>query len=46
MVGSLKHVGEGKWQPINMRRALQAKDRSACGVVSPPQGLYLIQVLY
>ena len=46
MVGSLKHVGEGKWQPINMRRALQAKDRSACGVVSPPQGLYLISVLY
>ena len=46
MVGSLKHVGEGKWQPINMRRALQARDRSACGVVSPPQGLYLIQVLY
>jgi tRNA pseudouridine38-40 synthase len=46
MVGSLKHVGEGKWQPINMRRALQAKDRAACGVVSPPQGLYLISVLY
>lgn len=46
MVGSLKHVGEGKWQPTNMRRALQAKDRAACGVVSPPQGLYLIQVLY
>ena len=46
MVGSLKFVGEGKWPPLKMRKALEAKDRSACGVVAPPQGLYLVSVGY
>jgi tRNA pseudouridine38-40 synthase len=46
MVGSLKLVGEGKWQPRDMQRALQAVDRSACGPVAPPQGLYLTKVDY
>lgn len=46
MVGSLKFVGEGKWPPIKMKKALDAKDRAACGVVAPPQGLYLVSVGY
>ncbi len=46
MVGSLKHVGEGKWSVRDMKRALDAKDRSACGAVAPPQGLYLVTVGY
>lgn len=46
MVGSLKFVGEGKWPPVKMRKALEAKDRAACGVVAPPQGLYLVSVSY
>jgi tRNA pseudouridine38-40 synthase len=46
MVGTLKHVGEGKWQSSDLKRALVAADRKACGVVSPPQGLYLIRVGY
>lgn len=46
MVGSLKMVGEGKWQPSQMREALEAKDRSTCGVVAPPEGLYLVGVDY
>jgi tRNA pseudouridine38-40 synthase len=46
MVGSLKMVGEGKWQPYAMAKALEAKDRSACGVVAPPEGLYLVGVDY
>jgi tRNA pseudouridine38-40 synthase len=46
MVGSLKLVGEGKWQPLDMKRALEAKDRSACGPVAPPHGLYLARVDY
>jgi tRNA pseudouridine38-40 synthase len=46
MVGSLKMVGEGKWQPRDMAKSLEAKDRSACGVVAPPEGLYLVGVDY
>jgi tRNA pseudouridine38-40 synthase len=46
MVGSLKMVGEGKWPPSQMRAALEAKDRAACGVVAPPEGLYLVGVDY
>jgi tRNA pseudouridine38-40 synthase len=46
MVGSLKFVGEGKWPTLKMRKALEAKDRSACGVVAPPNGLYLVSVGY
>ncbi len=46
MVGSLKLVGAGRWKPIDMAHALAARDRSACGPVAPPQGLYLSAVDY
>jgi tRNA pseudouridine38-40 synthase len=46
IVGSLKLVGEGKWQPANMAAALVAKDRARCGPVAPPEGLYLVRVHY
>ena len=46
MVGSLKLVGEGKWTASDLKAALDAKDRTACGVVAPPEGLYLVRVDY
>jgi tRNA pseudouridine38-40 synthase len=46
MVGSLKHVGEGKWTAGDLKAALDARDRKACGVVAPPGGLYLAGVAY
>ena len=46
MVGSLKLVGEGKWRAPDLKAALEAKDRTACGVVAPPEGLYLVKVDY
>ena len=46
MVGSLKQVGEGKWTAKDLKAALDAKDRTACGVVAPPEGLYLVRVDY
>ena len=46
MVGSLKLVGEGKWTPRDMKRALEARDRRECGPVSPADGLYLVRVDY
>jgi tRNA pseudouridine38-40 synthase len=46
MVGSLVWVGEERWTPDDLRRALQARDRAACGTVAPPEGLYLVRVDY
>ena len=46
IVGSLEHVGSGTWRPQDMKAALKAKDRAACGTVSPPHGLYLAGVSY
>jgi tRNA pseudouridine38-40 synthase len=46
MVGSLMWVGEGRWSEADLKRALDAKDRSACGPVAPPDGLYLMRVDY
>ena len=44
--GSLKLVGEGKWSKADLKAALDAKDRAACGPVAPPDGLYLTRVDY
>ncbi len=46
MVGSLEHVGAGKWRADDLAAALAAKDRARCGQVAPPQGLYLVAVDY
>jgi len=46
MVGSLVPVGEGKWSPDGLAKALEARDRAACGPVAPPDGLYLMKVEY
>jgi tRNA pseudouridine38-40 synthase len=46
MVGSLVHVGEGKWGADALAAALAARDRMACGQVAPPEGLYLVRVEY
>jgi len=46
MVGSLVHVGEGKWSADDLAAALAARDRAACGQVAPPHGLYLVRVEY
>lgn len=46
MVGSLVVVGEGKWSADDLTKALDAHDRTACGPVAPPDGLYLMKVEY
>lgn len=46
MVGSLKLVGEGKWTKDDLRAALEARDRTACGPVAPASGLCLMAVDY
>jgi len=46
MVGTLVPVGDGKWTADDVSRALAARDRTACGQVAPPEGLYLVRVDY
>ena len=45
-VGTLERVGAGAWQAADVGAALAARDRTACGPVCPPHGLYLAQVEY
>ncbi|QFT79773.1 tRNA pseudouridine synthase A [Roseovarius sp. THAF27] len=46
IVGTLERVGAGAWAPNQVKAALEARDRAACGPVCPPQGLYLAGVGY
>jgi len=46
IVGTLERVGVGAWPPERVATALAARDRAACGPVSPPQGLSLDGVTY
>ena len=46
MVGSLRRVGDGSWNAGNLKAALEAHDRAACGQVAPPDGLFLVGVDY
>ena len=45
-VGTLERVGAGSWAPDDVGHALRAQERSACGPVCPPEGLYLAGVGY
>ncbi len=46
MVGTLKLVGAGKWRADDVARALDARDLRAGGPTAPPEGLYLVEVVY
>ncbi len=46
IVGSLILVATGKWTPDDLEAALKACDRSRCGPLAPPDGLYLVGVDY
>ncbi len=45
-VGTLERVGAGAWQPERVKAVLDAADRTQCGPVAPPDGLYLTGVRY
>lgn len=44
--GTLRLVGDGKWSKQDLVDALHAKDRTRCGPVAVPYGLYFMKVGY
>jgi tRNA pseudouridine38-40 synthase len=46
MTGSIAEVGLGRWTKDDLKAALEARDRRACGPVAPSDGLYLSGVTY
>lgn len=46
MTGTLVEVGAGRWSAQDLQHALAAADRTRCGPVAPPDGLYLTDVVY
>ena len=46
MVGCLALVGRGQWAPMDILKALTARDRAALGLNAPPHGLYFVEATY
>jgi len=46
MVGSLKYLGEGKWNLNDFKKAFSSKKRAMCAPPAPAHGLYLDKVKY
>lgn len=46
LVGTLAQAGAGRWSVADVRAALEARRRSACAPLAPPQGLALTGVDY
>jgi tRNA pseudouridine38-40 synthase len=46
MVGSLKYLGEGKWNLDDFKKAFLSKKRKMCAPPAPAHGLYLVKIKY
>jgi tRNA pseudouridine38-40 synthase len=46
IVGTLVEVGRGTRMPADIKRIIGGRDRRLAGATAPPQGLYLVKVLY
>jgi len=46
MAGVLVLVGEGRWQPADVKHALEAQDRARLGLNAPPDGLWFMRASY
>ena len=46
MVGSIKYLGEGKWNLKDFKKVFKSKKRSMCAPPAPAHGLYLVKVKY
>tara|TARA_B100000029_G_scaffold112707_1_gene104873 strand:- start:333 stop:1073 length:741 start_codon:yes stop_codon:yes gene_type:complete len=46
MVGCLKYLGEKKWSLKKFENVMKSKKRILCAPPAPPEGLYLLRVIY
>ncbi len=46
MVGCLRYVGEKKWTLKKFKSVMNSKKRISCAPPAPPEGLYLMRVIY
>jgi tRNA pseudouridine38-40 synthase len=46
MVGCLKYLGEKKWSLKKFENVMMSKKRILCAPPAPPEGLYLMKVIY
>tara|TARA_Y100000768_G_scaffold383773_1_gene366518 strand:- start:549 stop:1289 length:741 start_codon:yes stop_codon:yes gene_type:complete len=46
MVGCLKYVGENKWSLQKFDKVMKKKKRTLCAPPAPPEGLYLVRIIY
>ena len=46
MVGCLKYLGEKRWSLKTFISVMKSKNRSLCAPPAPPEGLYLMKVIY
>ena len=46
MVGSLKYLGEGKWDLNDFKKSFLSKKRKMCAPPAPAHGLYLAKIKY
>ena len=46
ITGTLLYVAQGRFEPDDIPRIINALDRSAAGPTAPPEGLYLNRVFY
>lgn len=46
IMGTLKNVGEGRWEPEYVKEILESCDRNLAGPTAPAEGLYFTRVEY
>jgi len=46
MVGCLKYLGEKKWNLKTFDKVLKSKKRILCAPPAPPEGLFLVKIIY
>ena len=46
MVGSLKYLGENKWNLKKFTNIFKSKSRKNCAPIAPAHGLYLEKIIY